>query len=400
MPYDHLITGLPFLKVEDVTGRSPIRVRCRIERAAVCPRCGSGELRLKDTKLRKIKGITHGDAPMELHIAVPKLRCKACGRTFMQEIAGVRPYSRTSQPLKEEVFGKHIRGVSQTQLARDLHMGAASCERYVQEMFSLKYRERMSAPCPVCLGIDEHHFGKKLSFATTLCDLRRHKIYDILPGKAEAALRHQLADIPDKHKVKIVVMDLSSAYRSIVQKHFPKALIVSDRFHVVRLVLQSFMGICQRIDPALKWQRGLPKLLTKNKDNLTPEQQTKLTTYFKKQPAIHNLYLFKEELKAFLMTKNKSRKWLKKEGLITMFMRFLAQLESTGFDLFKTLGKTLKSWGTEILRMFTVPYSNGPTEGFHRKMKLIQRRAYGFRNFENYRLRVIVLCGHLKEASL
>ncbi|ASQ46510.1 hypothetical protein clem_09805 [Legionella clemsonensis] len=37
--------------------------------------------------------------------------------------------------------------------------------------------------------------------------------------------------------------------------------------------------------------------------------------------------------------------------------------------------------------------NNGITEGFHRKMKLIQRRAYGFRNFENYRLRVRVLCG-------
>jgi hypothetical protein len=47
--------------------------------------------------------------------------------------------------------------------------------------------------------------------------------------------------------------------------------------------------------------------------------------------------------------------------------------------------------------MFVFPYSNGITEGFHRKMKLIQRRAYGFRNFENYRLRVIVLCGHLPQ---
>ncbi|MDD3182013.1 MAG: transposase [Alphaproteobacteria bacterium] len=172
------------------------------------------------------------------------------------------------------------------------------------------------------------------------------------------------------------------------------------RFHVVQLVLRAFSGICMRIDPTFKWQRGLPKLLNKNKENLSTEQQEKLEAYFKKQPAVQNLYLFKEELKVFLMTKNKSRKAIKKEGLIEMFMHFLAQLEGTGFDLFKTLGKTLKSWGTEILRMFTVPYSNGPTEGFHRKMKLIQRRAYGFRNFENYRLRVIVLCGHLKEVGL
>ncbi len=39
------------------------------------------------------------------------------------------------------------------------------------------------------------------------------------------------------------------------------------------------------------------------------------------------------------------------------------------------------------------PKNNGITEGFHRKMKLIQRRAYGFKNFNNYRLRVIAQCG-------
>ncbi|HFF3083262.1 transposase [Legionella pneumophila] len=54
--------------------------------------------------------------------------------------------------------------------------------------------------------------------------------------------------------------------------------------------------------------------------------------------------------------------------------------------------KNLDSWKEEIARMWRFSKSNGITEGFHRKMKLIQRRAYGFRNFENYRLRVKVLC--------
>ena len=56
------------------------------------------------------------------------------------------------------------------------------------------------------------------------------------------------------------------------------------------------------------------------------------------------------------------------------------------------LGKTLYQWREEVVRMWRFSKSNGITEGFHRKMKLIQRRAYGFRNFENYRLRVRVLC--------
>jgi len=57
-----------------------------------------------------------------------------------------------------------------------------------------------------------------------------------------------------------------------------------------------------------------------------------------------------------------------------------------------TLGKTLDSWESEVVRMFRFTKNNGITEGFHNKMEMISRRAYGFRNFENYRLRVRALC--------
>ena len=58
-----------------------------------------------------------------------------------------------------------------------------------------------------------------------------------------------------------------------------------------------------------------------------------------------------------------------------------------------TLGQTLHDWQEEIVRMWRFTRNNRVTEGFDRKMKLIQRRAYGFRNFDNYRLRVIAQCG-------
>ena len=398
---DNIITGLPFLRIEEIKRGRCTEVLCRLDQAAVCPRCASDDLRLKDKKRRSIKGITHGLVRTELRVLVPKYRCRPCGRTFWQSIPGVRKYSRTSQPLKEELFAKHIQGISQKQLAEDLSLGSASCERYVQEMFSLKYRERLNTPCPKVLGIDEHHCGKGHSFVTTLCDIRKHKIYDILPGKAERSLQSHLEKIADRDRVKIVVMDLSPSYRSLVQRYFPKALIVCDRFHVIRLLLRAFAVICQRIDPSLKSrQTGVPKLMLKNRGSLTPEQQKRLQAYFQKQPAIEQIYRFKEQAKALLMTRNKSRKALQKEGILGAFMALTHMLEASGFDLFKTLGKTLNAWRNEVLRMFVFPYSNGITEGFHRKMKLIQRRAYGFRNFENYRLRVIVLCGHLPQAGL
>lgn len=78
--------------------------------------------------------------------------------------------------------------------------------------------------------------------------------------------------------------------------------------------------------------------------------------------------------------------------LLPVFLEYLKELKTSGFKALKTLGKTLYNWREEVVRMWRFTKSNGITESFHRKMKLIQRRAYGFRNFENYRLRVKVLC--------
>nr|WP_318527907.1 transposase [Legionella longbeachae] len=79
--------------------------------------------------------------------------------------------------------------------------------------------------------------------------------------------------------------------------------------------------------------------------------------------------------------------------VIPTFFAMLAELKQSSFKALASLGRTLGARKDEVARMWRFSKSNGITEGFHRKMKLIQRRAYGFRNFENYRVRVRVLCG-------
>ncbi len=56
-------------------------------------------------------------------------------------------------------------------------------------------------------------------------------------------------------------------------------------------------------------------------------------------------------------------------------------------------GETLPSWRDEIAALWRFAHNNGITGGFHTKMELISRQAYGFRNFQNYSMRVKALCG-------
>ena len=73
-------------------------------------------------------------------------------------------------------------------------------------------------------------------------------------------------------------------------------------------------------------------------------------------------------------------------------LRWYDELKNSHFPYLVTLGQTIDDWKHEIAAMWRFTKTNSITEGFHRKMKLIQRRAYGFSNFDNYRLRVKVLC--------
>ena len=132
-------------------------------------------------------------------------------------------------------------------------------------------------------------------------------------------------------------------------------------------------------------------LLRTRPDNLTEEKKAKRDTFLIQNPAIDAIYQFQQQLHTLLMKRALTAKACRK--VIPTFLDMLTELKQSGFKTLNALGKTLTAWKDEVARMWRFSKSNGITEGFHRKMKLIQRRAYGFRNFENYRVRVKVLCG-------
>ena len=241
------------------------------------------------------------------------------------------------------------------------------------------------------LGIDEHYFSKKQRYATTLVNLSKHKVFDVVLGRSENDLISYLHQLKGKDKVRVIVMELSTNYRYIDKKYFPNAMIVSDRFHVIKLVLESFIKTAYSLDKNLKKRFGLGRLLRKKNADLDATQRLKLDSYFKANPTIKILYDITQELMSLMNEKMCKFKDCK-QRLIPKLLKFIDLLKNCGFELFRKLGRTIEYWQEEIGRMFRFTRSNGITEGFHRKMKLIQRRAYGFRNFENYRLRVRILC--------
>tara|TARA_R100000149_G_C5863663_1_gene128918 strand:- start:186 stop:1376 length:1191 start_codon:yes stop_codon:yes gene_type:complete len=386
-PIDSIL-GLPGLTIERAQRLDAIHVWAGPDKRPRCLYCAQGPVRIKATYRRTVKHTRQGNQLMVLHLRVPKYHCVRCNRYFRHRFAGLRPWLRATETYRLEVFEAHEGGVSQRKLTRTHHIGSATVERWYQSYVKQRVSELSGRSCPQVLGIDEHFFTRKKGYATTLVDLKNHKVFDVVLGRSQASLHSYLKRLPGREQVRLVVMDLSETYRQIARQYFPNAQIVADRFHVVRLVNHHFLKLWQQQDPEGRRHRGLLSLMRRHRWRLRPDQQQSLDRYLAQYPVLKALYFAKQKLAGFLVIKNVNAKRAKK--LLPLFLRLIAQLEQSPA---KALANTLTSWLEPIVRMWRFSKSNGITEGFHTKMEMISRRAYGFRNFENYRLRVLAQCG-------
>lgn len=390
MPRKDIILNLPGFAIRKATGHNPLILDVHYRRVPRCPRCNGRKVRKKSSFIRRVRHELLGHRRTILRFRAWKLFCHACRRYSNQQFPGIGKHQQATERLHEQVFHQHTEGISQQSLARLFRMGKATIERWYHKRCVFAQKEIERRECPTVLGIDEHFFSKRQGYATTFCNLRKHRIFDIMKGRSASDLAGYLENLEGRDRVKVICIDLSSTYRHLISRYFPNAKIVADRFHVIRLLHHMCMQTYQEIDPKMKNKRGLLAALRTHPENLKAKRLQTRDAYLKEQPAIAAIYEFKQMFWRLLTKKTMQAKRCRRH--IPLFLRMVAALKQSPFRKLRTLGKTLYQWREEIVRMWRFTKNNGITEGFHRKMKLIQRRAYGFRNFENYRLRVRVLC--------
>ena len=246
------------------------------------------------------------------------------------------------------------------------------------------------AACPVVLGIDEHFFTRRrampppsaicaITRSTTWCWAARNSLWRPIYRACKAKTRYGSC-----------AWIWPRVYRSLVRKHFPNARIVADRFHVIRIINHHFLTCWKELDPVGSRNRGLLSLMRRHRHNLKPEQQPRWPLTWRHIPPWKLIYRFKQRLCYLLLKKHRNRKqcepWRR---------AFCVPFSSCARPVCRNWSNSAKLFIAGKRRsptMWRFTRNNGITEGFHNKMELISRQAYGFRNFENYRMRVKVLC--------
>ena len=385
------LEGYELLQVEE-SKQLTLHVQLKRElEPSDCPYCGACRLHSKGRYQREVRHLSCFGHASLLKIQTRRFVCLECERSFIPDLPGVRPFRHSSEPFRDSIFTAHQQGVCASTLAQSQGIGEATVERIYQQFTGRKAKERISLNCPAYLGIDEHTLHKGQRFCTTFCDLKKHRIYEVQPGRSDTELADFLASLQGREKVRVVCIDLSSTYRKLVRKWFPNAKSVADRFHVVRLIYHHCRQLAIALVKELKNQRGALAALRKAPERLTDKQRQRRDQLFKDYPQLEPLYQQMQDLRTLMNQKNQTKQQCRKHS--AELLERIEWLKRSALVPLQVLAGSLTQWIEPIVCMWRFRKNNSITEGFHRKMKLIQRRAYGFKNFDNYRLRVIAQCG-------
>jgi transposase len=189
MPLAISILNIYGYEVVNISGRNPVIIEAKYTKKVVCPFCHGDVLRKKDRYIRRLNHESIGARKTKLHLTGYKYHCQSCLRYFNQRFPGVLKYKRSTEGFRLEVFEKHNNGHTQNYLSQSLKIGTATVERWYHDYLAKKVSNSVNSPCPRVMGIDEHFFTKKKGYATTICDLSNHKVFDLVLGRLRIGLR-------------------------------------------------------------------------------------------------------------------------------------------------------------------------------------------------------------------
>jgi transposase len=240
------------------------------------------------------------------------------------------------------------------------------------------------------IAIDEIYVGKKAKFFTLVIDLDSGQIIHVGQGRGKDALRKFWRRVRKaKAPIEAAACDMAAAYWSAILENLPKAALVFDHFHIIKLANEKIDELrrdLQREADILKRNaiKGSRYLLLMGAENLPDDRREKLQEALRFNEPLSVAYYLKEELRLL---------W--SQPSLEVMSRFLhnwcAKAIGSGIVQMISLAKTLRAHATGILNFFHHPISTGRLEGLNNKIACLKRAAYGYRDSEFFILKLYSL---------
>ena len=362
----------------------------------ICPNCGVVSDKVNDTRYHYVidRPVFH----QTIRIIAKKRRFKCLNedcdtKTFTEVIDGLKPNSFYTD-LFQEFSYRFTSGMTYTDTRRHLEH-AYGCKVGLTTIYTWS-QKRLKAETPPqipqkarFIGLDEFSKGKGHDYGIVLTNLEKRRIIDLGDGgKTKKAAKELLYKTVELEGVAACAIDMWRPFKAAALECLPNALVIVDKFHVVKKANEALDNVRKRIQrqtdnkdfkEQLRKYKELPRM---SREHLSEKQEKRLWDILELSHELKQIYEFKELLRDIYdkddqeTAHNQLDNWIR-EALETLIPELIE------------LAHTLKNWREEILNYWRFRITNAITEGKVNKIKTIKRKAYNYNNFESLRLKVL-----------
>jgi transposase len=384
------LAGYHYVNQRYTDGRLTFRVEQPRERLR-CSACRSDQVWAQGSVERIFRTIPIGSKPVDIEFHVPRVYCFSCGETRQVKIPFADPKKRYTR-----AFERYALELSRHMTIKDVAQHLGVSWDTIKDIQARSLQRRFGKPKLHKLkeiAIDEIAIGKGHHYLTVVLNLQSGAVVFVGDGKGVEALKPFWKRLRRaRAKIRAVATDMSAAYIRAVRDHLADAVHVFDHFHVVKLFNDKLSAFRRELyhqaasDAERKILKGTRWLLLKNPENLDPERDElqRLEEALRLNRPLAIAYYLKEDLRQIWSQPDK-------RTARRVLSDWLARARASGIAMLVQFADTLEQHQEGVLNYYHYRISTGPLEGTNTKIQLLKRQAYGFRDHEFFKLKILGL---------
>jgi transposase len=384
------LLDLPEFRVIDQVIR-PHGLELHLERRVtylVCPHCQGCCARIKEGRDRCLRDLPMLDRPVTLRLHIRRFKCSDCHHRPWEKCETFDDRVKWTERLYDQVRQEFLHGCPCKELARRYGLSARTVFRWTFE----KSRGGRPRRLGRALGIDEYSRRKGHRYNTILVDLDKGRPITTFKGRRVEDVVKWFKSRPQEEldRVEVVVLDMSKSFYSAIKEVFGDQVQVIDRFHVVQQAVGALDTVLRSVQKQLepdeaKELKKLRRRWLQSPNQLNVDELIARADWRRRFPELREVIDWVQDLRTWF-----ERKYEKpaREALLKLIER----ASESVLEPLQSVAGTLSRWFEPIVRYIRHRYTNGMTEGFNNKIKLIQRRAFGLRNEHNRKKRILADC--------
>ncbi len=356
-----------------------------------CSACGSAEVWDQGGVERTFRAVPIGAKQVLLQVKIPVVMCFDCGMIRQVKLGFADPKKHYTRAFERYALDLS-RLMTIQDVAKHLKVGWDTIKdiqaRSLQRRFGKPNLHKLKK-----IAIDEIAVSKGHRYLTVVLDLVSGAVVFVGDGKGVDSLKPLWPRLRRaRAKIVAVATDMSKAYIRAVRDNLPKAVHVFDHFHVVKLFNEKLTAFRRELyrqlssDAERRILKGTRWLLLKNPENLDPErnERERLDQALQLNLPLATAYYLKEDLRQIWMQANQ-------RAARRVLRDWLARARASGIRMLIQFAATLDEHQEGVLAYYKYPISTGPLEGTNNKIKTMKRQAYGFRDHDFFKLKILGL---------